>query len=139
MTGPLKNARHERFAQERAKGKSQDKAYVAAGYKQDRGAASRLSANVSVAARIEELKAAAADKTVVTVASLTQRLLNIAKKGEAKPEAPMLSVSRAALMDVAKLNGLIVDRSRIGFDFSNCSDEELEILERVLARNPQPR
>lgn len=131
MTGPLKNARHERFAQERAKGKSQDKAYVAAGYKQDRGAASRLSSNVSVAARIEELKAAAADKTVVTVASLTQRLLNIAKKGEAKPEAPMLSVARAALMDVAKLNGLVIDKTQ-----RELSEDQMKLLLAEIAATP---
>jgi hypothetical protein len=33
MPGPLKNARHERFAQELAKGASQAEAYARAGYK----------------------------------------------------------------------------------------------------------
>lgn len=139
MSGPLKNARHERFAQELAKGSSATAAYAAAGYEPSEQNASRLTRNDKVAARVAELKERAAEKAVVTVASLTERLLNIAKKGEDKTEAPLLSVSRAALMDVAKLNGLIVDRSRVGFDFSGCTDEELEFLERILARSPQPR
>lgn len=139
MSGPLKNARHERFAQELAKGTKLEAAYIAADYAPSRKNAQRLRSNEGVAARIEALQAKAAEKVVVTVASLTERLLKIAQKGEDKTEAPLLSVSRAALMDVAKLNGLIVDRSRIGFDFANCTDEELEFMERILARSPQPR
>jgi hypothetical protein len=139
MTGPLKNARHERFAQELAKGLPASKAYVAAGYRPSEPNSSRLTRNEQVSARVAELKGMAADKVVVTVAGLTERLLKIAAAGDGKTEAPLLSVSRAALMDVAKLNGLIVDRSRIGFDFSNCTDDELETLERILARTPQPR
>lgn len=134
MTGPLKNARHERFAQELAKGKAQDKAYADAGYKPDRGAASRLSSNVNVIARLQELKERTAEKTVVTAASITDRLLAIAKKGEEKDDASMLQVARASLMDAAKLNGLVVDRSKFAFDFTNLSDEELDVLERILGK-----
>jgi hypothetical protein len=43
------------------------KAYVAAGYKADRGAASRMSANVSIKARIAELKGKAAEGVCLTV------------------------------------------------------------------------
>jgi predicted mannosyl-3-phosphoglycerate phosphatase (HAD superfamily) len=113
MPGPLKNARHERFAQELAKGKSQSEAYGLAGYRQDRTAASRLSSNVNVTARATELKSKAADKAVVTIENLTERLLAIATKGEAAHDAPLLSVGRAALMDVAKLNGLITEKSAV--------------------------
>lgn len=108
---PLSNARHERFAQELAKGKSATEAYADAGYEESRSAASRLSANVNIQSRIAELKAGAAARTELTVASLTEDLLRIAKKGEELGEAPGFAVSRAALMDAAKLNGLIVDRS----------------------------
>lgn len=135
MSGPLKNARHERFAQELAKGKSQVDAYQAAGYKPDRGAATRLSANVSVAARTDELKGRAAEKVVVTIENLTQRLLAIAAKGEGAKDAPLLSVARASIMDAAKLNGLIVDKIKHGLDLSNATDEELEVLERLLSRS----
>lgn len=134
MTGPIKNARHERFAQERAKGKSQSAAYKLAGFRPDDGAASRLSGNIKVRARIAELQSRSAEKALVTVEKLTDRLLKIAEKGEDSAEAPLLSVARASIMDAAKLNGLIVDRSKLGFDFSNLSDDELEFMERILAR-----
>lgn len=74
MIGPLTNARHERFAQELAKGESQSAAYVVAGYKPDDGAASRLSGNVKVRARVTELQARAAEKAVVDAAWVLKRL-----------------------------------------------------------------
>lgn len=106
----LKNARHERFARELAEGKTADEAYQLAGYAENRGNATRLKANESVAARVAELKERAAERTEITVASITERLLAIAAKGEASSDAPMLSVARASLMDAAKLNGLVVDK-----------------------------
>jgi terminase small subunit-like protein len=138
MAGPLRNARHERFAQELAKGKSQLDAYKAAGYRPDRGAATRLSANVSVQERLAELKEKSAERTVITVENLTARLLAIAAKGEDKTDAPLLSVARASLMDAAKLNGLIIDRSKVDFDLSGLTEEELEQLERLHARITKP-
>lgn len=107
----LSNPRWERLAQELAKGKSATEAYVAAGYKESRSAASRLSTNVSVKARVSELTERAAARTEISVASITEGLLRIALKGEALKEASGLAVARAAMMDAAKLNGLIVDRS----------------------------
>lgn len=52
---PLDNARHERFAQGVAAGKSATGAYEDAGYEPDTGHASRLAGNGSVAERVEEL------------------------------------------------------------------------------------
>lgn len=63
----LGNPRHERFAQELAKGKSASAAYVAAGFTPHRQAASRLLTNVDVADRVEELLAAGAKRAEVTV------------------------------------------------------------------------
>jgi hypothetical protein len=37
-------------------------------------------------------------------------------------------------MDAAKLNGLIIDRSKVGFDFSGLSDEDLDALDRILGK-----
>ena len=107
----LGNAKHERFAQGLAKGISADEAYVEAGYKPHRGNASTLRANQNILARVAELQNKAAERTVLTVATLTERLLKIAEKGESAADAPLLSVARAALMDAAKLNGLIVEKS----------------------------
>jgi phage terminase small subunit len=140
MAGPLKNARHEKFAQELAKGKSQAEAYKAAGYSVTgnvaEAAASRLLRDVNISERVGELKARAAERAVITVESLTQRLLNIAKKGEDANDAPLLSVARASLMDAAKLNGLIIDRARIGVNLSGLSDEDIDALERILGKSP---
>lgn len=107
----LKNTRHERFAQELAKGKTADEAYELAGFKPNRGNATRLKANESIAVRVAELQSGAAKRTEITVASITDRLLKIAEKGEKSNDAPKLSVARAALMDAAKLNGLVVEKS----------------------------
>jgi len=108
----LSNAKHERFAQGIAKGLSQTDAYTEAGYKGDRTAASRLSTNVNISKRVAELQGKAATRTEITVASITERLLAIATKGEQSGDAPLLAVARASLMDAAKLNGLVVDKSQ---------------------------
>lgn len=108
----LSNARHERFAQELAKGKAASEAYVLAGYKANDGNASTLKGNQKVEDRVAELQERAATRAEITVASITDRLLKIASKGEIAAEAPMLSVARAALMDAAKLNGLVVEKSQ---------------------------
>lgn len=109
----LKNTRHERFAQELAKGRSQAEAYELAGYKPSRSAAARLAADVNICARLSELQDRVAARTEITVADITARLLAIAAKGETSDEAPKLSVARAALMDAAKLNGLVTDKREL--------------------------
>lgn len=109
----LENPRYELFAQGLAKGQSQDAAYEAAGFKPSRSNASRLSANENIIARVAELKERAAARTEITVAGITERLLNIAAKGEASSDAPLLSVARASLMDAAKLNGLVIEKKEL--------------------------
>lgn len=109
----LANERHELFAQEIAKGRTQIEAYTTAGYRPDDGAANRLSGNVRIRERVAELLSRAAAKTELTVASLTERLLAIAAKGETGTDAPLLSVARASLMDAAKLNGLVTDKHEV--------------------------
>jgi hypothetical protein len=106
----LENARHERFAQQLAKGETADAAYVLAGFSENRGNATRLKANESVQARVAEILRKAAVRAEITVASITDRLMKIADKGETLDGAAGLSVSRAALMDAAKLNGLVSDK-----------------------------
>lgn len=99
-----------------AKGASQTEAYLAAGYG-ERGArqnASALMTNHNVKARIVELQERAANRTEVSVASITERLLKIAENGETEAKNPaMLAVARASLMDAAKLNGLIIDKAEV--------------------------
>ena len=69
----LSNPRHEKFALGLAQGKPAINAYELAGYKPDRGAASRLSANVSIQARVAELQGKAAERAIVTLESLMER------------------------------------------------------------------
>jgi phage terminase small subunit len=109
----LSNPKHERFAQELAKGKTQTEADEAAGYRGDRTAASRLSTNGNVCERVAEIQERAAIRTEITIAGLTERLIRLADKGEALQDASGFQVSRASVMDAAKLNGLIVDKSAI--------------------------
>ena len=123
----LKNARHERFAQGLAQGSSQLAAYAQAGYRGDVTAASRLSRNVKIQERVAELQARAAIRSEITVASITERLLEIARMGEASGEASMLAVARASLMDAAKLNGLVVDKS----------EARSEQVQRIISDRPQ--
>ncbi|SDH08274.1 terminase small subunit [Pelagibacterium luteolum] len=63
----LSNAKHEAFAQGMAQGMSASEAYVAAGYKESRSAASRLSTNVNIEARIAELIEQGAEKAQTSI------------------------------------------------------------------------
>lgn len=120
----LANPKHERFAQELAKGKTQAEAYETAGYAANDSNAARLNGNERVTARVAELLTKAAVRTEITVANITERLLAIATKGESSNDAPMLSVGRAALMDAAKLNGLVIDKSEVKATVSQLTPAE---------------
>lgn len=73
----LKNAKHEAFAQGLAKGLSADEAYAKAGFKPNRGNASRLKANESIAARVDELVGKGAEKAEATVERVLKELSRI--------------------------------------------------------------
>lgn len=110
MPGPLKNARHEKFAQELAKGKSQEDAYRSAGYSGDRTAACRLATNVNVTARLGQLKERAAEKAVVTAADIAAQLdEDRAFARDLKQAAAAVSAS----MGKAKVLGLLEEKSKI--------------------------
>lgn len=115
----LSNARHERFAQEIAKGNNQTEAYERAGYTRDETAASRLSRNVKVQARVAELLEFSALRAEVSIATLTQDLLRLRDKGEALGDAAGLSVARNSVMDIAKINGLVVDKTQGSIDHAH--------------------
>ncbi|WP_175540088.1 hypothetical protein [Methylobacterium sp. yr596] len=61
MPSALTNSRHELFAQELAKGKSQFEAHAAAGYSAHRGNASALAQDKSIQARVAEIQSATAE------------------------------------------------------------------------------
>lgn len=74
---PLQNARHEAFAQAMAKGQSASDAYVTAGYKPSRSAASRLCANVNIEARVAELLNNSADRAEIDIARTLKELVRL--------------------------------------------------------------
>jgi phage terminase small subunit len=80
-TGPLANARHERFCQELAKGASQTDAYLAAGFRGNRSKvrhrASALAKRPGVAARTTALKQAAASLAAVKGADVLRELARL--------------------------------------------------------------
>lgn len=136
----LQNARHELFAQDWATGMSQEAAYKAAGYKPDRGAASRLSANVSIKGRVRELQSRAAADVVVSVASLTRELeharLLALEKGQ-------MSAAISAVLAKARIHGLLdpnpetilpsTDETEKGKTFAEMTAEERRQLARQIA------
>ncbi len=123
----LKDPREEKYCQLRAQGLILEEAYEKAGWKRHRGNAARMSAREPIKARIAEILAAAAQATGITIERVTHDLLRIAAKAEALGSAPGLAVSRAAIVDAANINGLVIDRREIGApgEFGRMDDEEL--------------
>lgn len=108
----LENTRHEKFAQELAKGASAGRAYEAAGYDvegdhADQSASRLLSRNAKVRERVAELQEKAATRTEITIQSLCDELDEAKElaKANAQPAAMV-----AAVMGKAKLTGHIVDK-----------------------------
>jgi hypothetical protein len=104
----LSNPRHEKFAQGLAQGKPAINAYELAGYKPDRGAASRLSANVSIQARVAELQGKAAESAIITLEGLIQEAGELQVAGL---KLNQISAAVAALTAKAKLAGFWVDKA----------------------------
>lgn len=117
----LKNARHEKFAQELAKGKSQIDAYEAAGYKPDRTAASRLSTNVNIIDRLAELQEKAADVAVITAADIAKQLDEDRKFAKDMGAAAAMV---SATMGKAKVLGLIIEKRDLTSSDGSMSPKE---------------
>jgi phage terminase small subunit len=69
----------------------------------------RLLSNAVIAAAINSAMVKRAEKLEITAACITARLIAIADNAEAMESPSGLAVARQSLMDVAKLNGLIVE------------------------------
>lgn len=70
----LTDPKHEKFAQACFKGKTQEEAYVAAGFRRHRGNASRLFNDPGVMARLAELQTVVAEKAMLTRLDLLKQL-----------------------------------------------------------------
>lgn len=75
---PLKNARHEAFAQGIASGLNQDQALASAGYSGYRGTSNNLMRNPMILNRIASIQSKAASKVAVTLEKWTESLAKIA-------------------------------------------------------------
>lgn len=121
----LGNARHERFAQELAKGKSASQAYEDAGYKPNRQAASRLLSNDDVQGRVGELQHTGAKRAEMTVEGHLKRLKDLSDKAE---EIGQLSAAITAEQLRGKVSGYYVERHEVE-QHTTVSDEPLEAPE----------
>ena len=122
------NSRQEKFAQNLAMGMTKGQAYVSAGYKPDPANPTHLTENHRVQKRIEELRERAACATGITIQALTADLVGVVEETRELPKsAGALNARRAALMDIATLNGLVVTRSENG------KPGDFSIAERIIA------
>jgi hypothetical protein len=129
----LRNARHEKFAQElAANGVSAYQAYINAGFRPSRQNAARLRAKEDIAARVLEIQAAGAKSAEISVASL------LAELEEARSKATSLNQLSAAVRataEKAKISGLLVEKQQI--EVVNTEYEPQcaqEVLHRVAER-----
>lgn len=105
----LNNARHEKFAQAVAKGKSATEGYAEAGFKPQRQNAARLMTNDVIVARVKELQAEGAERTLVSIESLTNELEEARRLAMSDEKGASAAV--AAVMGKAKLHGLLIEKN----------------------------
>ena len=130
----LRNPRHERFAHGLASGKAANESYADAGYTPCDQNASRLMSRAEVRARVAELQAVAANRAAITRQRVLDELAKIAFAGIGA-EGVKTSDIRKALMDIARMQGWVVQRVEVGNpgEFSRMTDEELEQFIRAEA------
>lgn len=127
MSGPLKNARHERFAQELAKGQTADAAYEAAGFQPARANASRLMANDSIRIRVAELLSEAAELAKIDAAWVLKKAAILHDKAM---QAGAYSAAKGALDLIGKHVEVQAFRDQVHhsgrIEYANLSDEEID-------------
>jgi hypothetical protein len=131
---PLPNARHELFAQNLARGMTQEAAYEAAGYRRHAGHASALAAEDRVFARTAELQSCTAERAVITAV----RLIELAEEARLLAmENNQASAAISAIKEMAALAGLRTEKPEPPKGMDEMSDEELtEIARGGRARAP---
>lgn len=123
----LSNPRHERFAQELAKGKTASEAYVDAGYKENRHNAAALAREQHIATRLQELQSRVASRVEVTLESLLREAEEVRV---AAMSAGQFAPAVAAIKEKGVLSGLRVEKrentNKQALD--RLTDEELEAI-----------
>lgn len=110
----------ERFVLAIVEGKSQVEAYKLAGYSGGKGktadainkAASHVARSANVAEAIARARAVAVQRTALTVEDLVAQLLH-SREVALACDPPQANASIAATMGIAKLLGLVIDRSKV--------------------------
>ena len=128
----LSNPKRELFAQARAKGAGIEDAYEQSGYKRHRGNAHRMSENEDVKRRVAELQRRGAERAEVTIADITADLRRLAQKAEAMEGPAAVQAARACRMDIAKLNGLVVEHTHNVYEKRDATDWSREELVAIL-------
>ena len=105
----LKNARHEAFAQARARGARLDDAYEDAGFAPGRGHASRLAGQDKVAERIAELRALDTQMEGAEVQTVIVALLRLAGASEAEKNLAGLKEARQTLLEACRLRNELTE------------------------------
>jgi hypothetical protein len=120
----LANAKHEAFARNLAEGMTADAAYVAAGYRANRGNAATLKANQNILDRVTELQDRAAVGTVTTVETLLEAAWGVIQEARANQDygAASQTIERAA-----KIAGLWVDKSKLDANLTAHEDALREL------------
>lgn len=131
----LTNAKHERFAQALADGKTALAAYVEAGYRPNDGNASTLKADQRISKRVAEILSQRETIRAMGVAKAIERAAyEVADAMSEAEEARSLAMNKgnagaavAAILLKAKLAGLVIDRKESGDpgDFKKLSADEL--------------
>jgi hypothetical protein len=125
------NPRQELYAQALARGMSQAAAYREAGYKNAQ-ATPRMKKYPNVQARIEQLLAEAAARSVITNDQLSDYLLNLIELHKDSQTPAMLQMARAAVMDLAKINGLLDAKGKPRQQACTCGGDRITEIRRVV-------
>jgi phage terminase small subunit len=130
----LKNAKHEAFAQGLFKGLTVDKAYSEAGFKANRGNATRLKANENIQARLDELQSKASEKAEWSAADRLAALKRISDAAEDKdPRVAVSAIGEANKMQGSHAPAKHTHSGAIGtYDLTKLSEDELDRLESIL-------
>ncbi len=129
--GPLRNARHEKFAQNVAKGNSATQALKAAGYRSGHTNVGKFMSNYAIRARIAELQAQQEENLLIT------REFLLAKAEAARAGAmgaQQFSAAVSAVKELGILSGHRIERTEQGQpgEFDGLSAQEF--AEAVHAR-----
>jgi phage terminase small subunit len=145
MPGPLKNARHEKFAVAMATGMPASQAYVEAGFKYNEGNAIRLKGNEKVSARVAELEAKRAERVTSATAIDAAWVLTQAADLYAAARAEKQHVAAKGVLDlIGKHVDVQAFREQINhsglIEYKNLSDEEIaaRIAAHEAARGDRP-